>query len=149
MSKKYTAKELHEILDTIIIHTVSHMALIERELVGLQLKGDGSDAPEKVQKAQVYNLLLTMLNDAIHSSHTYCSRLVVPSVLDRYIKNQKQAFENKLVNPCGCFDCKKRGYNYAQEHKDIGSNQGINMEMAGSADASQRSDASQENQSEN
>lgn len=110
MSKRTKSADVRYMLDTILSHSLFHMYELEKQVAVLKLKMDGTDKPEDLQKARVFTLVLTILNDSIHSAHGYVSKVFNKEVADRYIKNQKMALDNKLVNPCLCNDCKERGY---------------------------------------
>jgi hypothetical protein len=110
MSKRTKSADVRYMLDTILSHSLFHMHELEKQVEVLKLKMDGTDKPEDLQKARVLTLVLTILNDSIHPSHAYISKVFSKQVAEKYVKNQKLAFDNKLVNPCSCNDCKERGY---------------------------------------
>lgn len=136
MSKKTRATDVRYMLNTILTHSLFHMYELEKQVAALNLKQDGSDTPESLQKARVFTLVLTILNDAIHSAHGYCTKMFDPRIIDRYVKNQKLAMDNKLVNPCSCNDCKERGYDKLQ------------VEMEGTDNKGKHSDADESNKSQ-
>lgn len=108
--KKYKSKEIKSILNTLLSHSLFHMYEIEKKIVELKLKQDGTDSAEDLQKARIFTVMLTILNDSIHSAHGYACTLFDEKLIERYTINQKTAIENKLINPCSCMDCKERGY---------------------------------------
>jgi hypothetical protein len=124
MSKKVRAADVRYILNTVLTHSLFHMYEIEKQVAALKLKQDGTDKPEDLQKARVFTLVLTILNDSIHSAHGYCQKMFDPRVIERYIQNQKVAMDNKLVNPCSCNDCKDRGYDKNEVAVEGTDNQG-------------------------
>ncbi len=110
MTKKTNSATVRAILNTVLSHSLFHMNELEKQVSALKLKMDGTDKPEDLQKARVFTLVLTILNDCIHSAHSYCEKIFDSRIMEHYIHNQKVAFDNKLVNPCSCIDCKGRGY---------------------------------------
>lgn len=115
MSKKYTAKELKSILNSVIENGIFHMVHLEEDIKKLNLKHDGTDNPEDLHKLRLYSLILMIVNDTIHSAHGYAGTMIDKSFLDHYVKNQKRAFDEKMIRPCSCLDCKERGYNEVKE----------------------------------
>lgn len=119
MSKKYTVKEtrlalatvkeLRLILATVVANNLFHMYHFELELEKLKLKMDGTDDAESLRKAAVYTNILTVMNDVIHPAHSFSKLYFDVSVIERYQKNQDIAVKNKIVNPCKCKECEKRG----------------------------------------
>ena len=119
MSKRYTAKDLKYTLSTIIINSLHHMYELEKQIEKLNLKMDGTDNEEDLKKARIFTMVLTILNDSIHSGHSFAATIFDKPTIERYVKNQKVAFDSKLVNPCGCVDCQKRGYNVGNLSNDM------------------------------
>jgi len=137
MSKKTKSADVRYMLDTILSHSLFHMHELEKQIDLLKLKMDGTDKPEDLQKARVFTLVLTILNDSIHSAHGYIGKVFSKEIADRYIKNQKTAFDNKLVNPCSCNDCKERGYadNKHEVEMERADNKGKHSDVTESSDA--------------
>lgn len=135
MGKKFRAADVRYILNTVLTHSLFHMYELEKQVAALKLKQDGTDKPEDLQKARVFTLVLTILNDAIHSSHGFCQKMFDPRVIERYIQNQKLAMDNKLVNPCSCNDCKERGYDKLQVEMEGTDNKGQHSDDNGSSES--------------
>lgn len=110
MARRTNSKDVRAMLDTVLSHAMFHMIEVENQITALKLKRDGTDKPEDMKTARILTLVLTLLNDSIHSAHGYAAKVFDSRMVDRYIKNQKLALDNKLVNPCLCSDCKERGY---------------------------------------
>lgn len=140
MSKKYTSKELRLLLEHVIYNAVRHMYYIEVEVQKIKLKMDGTDDPEILKKAQLYTLLLTILNDTIHPAHTFAQCVVEANTIERYAKSQDLAAKNNLVDSCNCFECQKRGRDDVVSKMDVAGN---------SSDSKEREKTTQDNKPEN
>lgn len=108
---KYTPTEVKQILSLVLANGLYHMQSVEQAILKLDLKNDETDSEENKQQARVFTLILTILNDLIHPAHEICVDLLgdkIKDTIERYVKNQKLAFDNKLIDPCSCVICTKQ-----------------------------------------
>lgn len=107
--KKISKAEIAYILDQVLLNAYQQMRDLEEGIRALNLKGDGSDDPLLVQRKNIHGVLLTLINDVIHSGHDY-AKLILPdyvSEIERYQRAQQLAFEEGRVMPCVCKKCAK------------------------------------------
>jgi len=106
MSKKYTKADMRSLLSNVLCGAFEHMDAIHKDITKLNIK-DENDDPNKVARAKVLTLTLTVINDIIHPAHKFAYSVFkgAEDFLDLCIKNQKIAIDKKLVPPCKCEAC--------------------------------------------
>jgi hypothetical protein len=120
MTKKYNAKELEIIIKNVLCNAYEHMESIIKELKKYEPKPEGNLSPDDQARFKVMNLTMTLVNDVIHPAHKISYKFFkgYEPMLDLYVKNQKIAFDKKLVPDCfnACCDADgSRSYAKAQE----------------------------------
>lgn len=117
MSKKYTAKEMREIMREVLAGALEHMHAIQSELHKLKLDKKEAEDPEDAHRQKMLLLTLTAINDIIHPAHKllYAYFKGGEETFDIYVANQKRAVQNKLVPACGCVTCKESDASKMQE----------------------------------
>ncbi len=120
MSKKYTAKVLNQINKDILANAFQHMETLVKELHKLDQSDKEKLNKETQGRIGLLNSVLTLMNDIIHPAHAlaYQHFKGYETMLDLYVKNQKLAFENKVIPECynNCCDPDgSKSYAKAQE----------------------------------
>lgn len=108
MSKKYTAKEMRQILLGIIGGAIEHMESIKAEIKKIGPVTDETD-PNMLARAKVMHLTLTAINDIIHPSHSFCYQAFPDNkeYFDFLVRQHRVVVEKKMVPPCYCPICEK------------------------------------------
>ena len=106
VSKKYTAKEVNQVLRDVLCGALEHIDAIKRE-IGKIGKVDENSDPALVARAKVMHLTLTCINDIIHPAHKHCYKFFddQDAYFDILVKNHAIAVEKKMVPPCYCMSC--------------------------------------------
>lgn len=104
-----------EILDNILNHGFAHYVGIQKQLIDLKLKHDGSDTEDKLKTAHILSSVLTIVGDIMHPAYGHMRNKVDNKDLDILIANRKKSLELNLVNRCSCSFCKSVGEDVVKE----------------------------------
>lgn len=107
MSKKYTAKQIAEIMRFVLLGAFEHIEALKVEINKIGPVDEKTD-PVILSRARVLHLTLTCINDIIHPAHILCPSLFgegSKEFFNTLIGNHALAVEKKLVPDCYCISC--------------------------------------------
>jgi hypothetical protein len=130
MSKKYTSKQISEVMRFVLLGAFEHIEALKVEINKIGPVDEKTD-PVVLSRARVLHLTLTCINDIIHPAHILCPSLFGEDNKDFFktlVDNHALAIEKKLVPECYCVSCdpdkskaiaKMEKINAAQKKDDV------------------------------
>jgi hypothetical protein len=117
MKSKFSSVEKTKMLNEVLSNTLFYIAAFENKLNSVMNHKDVTNDQDLARQINIYTTIITLLNDSIHSCHGYALTMYDKDMIRNRIANQRKAFEEGIVNPCVCIDCKLRGYDHEQWNK--------------------------------
>ena len=107
-NKKPTATEIKALFTEMILNGYYHLQCIDKEVLALDVKNLESATEDQKNKLHALTMTFVLINDLLHPAHKI-SRSLLPKeyekLIDSYMRRQKDALDNKMVEKCVCKSC--------------------------------------------
>lgn len=109
-SKQPSAAELKSLFTDMILNGYYHLQCIDKEILALDVKNLSEATEDQKNKLHALTMTFVLINDLLHPAHNVSKKLLKKEyepLIDSYIRRQKNALEQKLVEKCVCKSCQE------------------------------------------
>ena len=107
---KPSSAELKSLFTDMMLNGYYHLQCIDKEVLALDVKKLEDATQDQKNKLHALTMTFVLINDLLHPAHEISKHLLpkeYEKLIDSYMRRQKDALSNKLVEKCVCKSCGK------------------------------------------